>query len=769
MLPTYQVDSALNAASPSFTLPGSTSDAVGDTIVLIQHSAVAGTTANLLSPIGTAVTTWVLICSDNTAATGGLPRAKVWKGIITDATGTVVTRSGAAGDIRYAALFVFAASAAGINVEMDKFNFTNVTASASPFATAGPMRSNDACMIATYNSGGTSVDFGTPPGMTGMTEIDVGTATFHTFYEHITTGPDTSGGPARTSTASVAVANGLDSGVMVSNGPPVIWDVASGVDAVTRAPATVDATEATTTARTISHVGSFEACGAVLFVIYSDVTATLSSAPTYSDIPMTLREDRQNTSEGHRILIYTLDDQVEFPTGLQTVAIPTHTAAVARYYVVATVSSTLAGYKAKFHTGNGLANQLGANPSVTLTTTVPTLIFGALGSGLAAPTDAQYLNSVQLDATDFGTKMARIVRYHQIAPAGSNVFGFTAASDDYCIAAIALAAEAPVIGPPTVSAGDDLSAGISTLVSITGTDVANGFAITARSWTVISGPAEVSSVLSTAAALSWTPGTVGTYVLRYSATNSAGTSTDDVTVTVSVMVTEHSSTPAVVRNSTAAQTSLTSASFSPPADSVLVALFAMSTLSGGPAQPHTITDSVGGTWVYAGHVDGGAANAFGMATAWVRHLGTAPGAMTVTAARTGTSSAGIQLAVRVLNGASQNPIGSIKTHFTASGTLGGTDTLVTSKAGALVYVLLCSGSNTPVFTPTADTTTIDLFQSSSSLGTTIIGRDVVGTPGSTSYGWTEAPPTSLSTSWLAIEMLPAVTQDEGSKNSPHQM
>jgi hypothetical protein len=604
--------------------------------------------------------------------------------------------------------------------------------------------------------------------MTGMTEIDIGTSTFHTFYEHIATGPDTSGGPARTSTASVAVANGLTSGVMVSNGPPIIWDVISGSDAVTRAPATADTTEATTTTRSFSHVGSSEACGAVLFVIYADVTATLSGAPTYGDIPMTLREDRQNTSEGHRILIYTLDDQTTFPTGLQTVAIPTHTAAVAHYYVCTTVSSPLAGYKAKYHTGNGLSNQLGATPSVTLTTTVPTLIFGALGSGLAAPVDALRQASPGMNAlegTDFGTKMARLERYWQIAPAGSNPFGFTGASDDYCIAAIALEAVAPTIGPPTVSAGNDVSAGISTLVSITGTDVANGFAITARSWTVISGPAEVSSVLSTAAALSWTPGTVGTYVLRYSATNSAGTSTDDVTVTVSVMVTEHSSTPAVVRNSTAAQTSVVSASFSPPAGSVLVALFAISLISSGAAQPHTIVDSAGGTWVYAGHVDGGAANAFGMATVWVRHLGTAPGAMTVTATRTGTSSAGIQLAVRVLTGASQNPIGSIKTHFTASGTVGGIDTLVTSKAGALVYVLLCTGSNTPVYTPTADTTTIDLFQSASSLGTSGIGKDVVDTPGSTSYGWTEAPPTSLSTSWLAIEMLPAVTQAEETKNS----
>lgn len=86
---------------------------------------------------------------------------------------------------------------------------------------------------------------------------------------------------------------------------------------------------------------------------------------------------------------------------------------------------------------------------------------------------------------------------------------------------------------PTVGAGVDVAAHpVDTQFARTATENDNGATITARAWTIQSGPAGVGSTVGTAAALSWTPTTAGTYVLRYSATNSAGTGTDDVTVTV---------------------------------------------------------------------------------------------------------------------------------------------------------------------------------------------------------------------------------------------
>lgn len=59
-----------------------------------------------------------------------------------------------------------------------------------------------------------------------------------------------------------------------------------------------------------------------------------------------------------------------------------------------------------------------------------------------------------------------------------------------------------------------------------------GSGITARSWTVTDGPAAVGSVLSTATTLAWSPPLPGRYEIEYSATNTAGSSADQLRVTV---------------------------------------------------------------------------------------------------------------------------------------------------------------------------------------------------------------------------------------------
>jgi hypothetical protein len=86
--------------------------------------------------------------------------------------------------------------------------------------------------------------------------------------------------------------------------------------------------------------------------------------------------------------------------------------------------------------------------------------------------------------------------------------------------------------PPVVDAGADVTGFVvgGTLTRTAGET--SDATITARRWTVVSGPASVGATLSTSAALSWVPTTVGSYVLRYSATSSAGTDTDDISVTV---------------------------------------------------------------------------------------------------------------------------------------------------------------------------------------------------------------------------------------------
>ena len=86
---------------------------------------------------------------------------------------------------------------------------------------------------------------------------------------------------------------------------------------------------------------------------------------------------------------------------------------------------------------------------------------------------------------------------------------------------------------PRVNAGANVGEHVSGIqFSRTATEDDGGSVITARAWTVATGPAEVGTTLSTAALLEWTPTTEGAYTLRYSATNAIGTDSDDLTITV---------------------------------------------------------------------------------------------------------------------------------------------------------------------------------------------------------------------------------------------
>lgn len=88
---------------------------------------------------------------------------------------------------------------------------------------------------------------------------------------------------------------------------------------------------------------------------------------------------------------------------------------------------------------------------------------------------------------------------------------------------------------PTVDAGPDEARGTG-LFTRTAQETAGDSAITSRRWYVVDGPSLVGSTIGSAAALSWTPPTLGRWVLGYTATSSAGTSDPD-TATVTVGVT----------------------------------------------------------------------------------------------------------------------------------------------------------------------------------------------------------------------------------------
>lgn len=92
----------------------------------------------------------------------------------------------------------------------------------------------------------------------------------------------------------------------------------------------------------------------------------------------------------------------------------------------------------------------------------------------------------------------------------------------------------PVLGPPTVDALGSryLASGLS--LQRTAIVGENGATVTAQGWSLQSGPGVGSpTTLSSTVNLDWTPGGGnGAYVLRFSATNSQGTTTQDITITV---------------------------------------------------------------------------------------------------------------------------------------------------------------------------------------------------------------------------------------------
>jgi hypothetical protein len=82
---------------------------------------------------------------------------------------------------------------------------------------------------------------------------------------------------------------------------------------------------------------------------------------------------------------------------------------------------------------------------------------------------------------------------------------------------------------PTVNAGPDVARAMGVFTR-TATETAGDSAITARAWKITAGPSHVGDVIGTAAALSWTPPSLGQWTLQYTATSAAGISDPDTCV-----------------------------------------------------------------------------------------------------------------------------------------------------------------------------------------------------------------------------------------------
>jgi len=213
-----------------------------------------------------------------------------------------------------------------------------------------------------------------------------------------------------------------------------------------------------------------------------------------------------------------------------------------------------------------------------------------------------------------------------------------------------------------------------------------------------------------------------------------------------VAISEDGSTPATVTRSTSSA-ALSTASFSPPAGSLLVALSSWAAASG--TQTATITDSGTHTWTLAKR-----ANATGAGDAEISYtyLSSAPGSITVTGTPTSGGTTEF-LSVRVLLGAASTQTGASAAH--TSGTTP-TISLTTTTVGSWVYGCMMDLANSQAaLTANASSATITWFNNTTDgeNAASFKASAATVTPGATTYGWSAGlTDTYMLAAW---EVLPA--------------
>ena len=211
--------------------------------------------------------------------------------------------------------------------------------------------------------------------------------------------------------------------------------------------------------------------------------------------------------------------------------------------------------------------------------------------------------------------------------------------------------------------------------------------------------------------------------------------------------------PPVVALTNTRATTLTTASFTPPANTMLAVLASFEYQTTGNSAPVlTVSDSASGTYVTGPSVYDGIS---AQAAIWTQYLYNSPGAITVSLAVTAAAPYGAILAVYVLDG--PNPIQAGVGHATATPTVpttGWTGNITTTKIGSWVMIA-ASGAAQASVTPSGITTLED-YQDTIEGASLLTARQaaVTSTPGVTPLGWTSSKAGSFA--WAALEILPAV-------------
>jgi len=210
--------------------------------------------------------------------------------------------------------------------------------------------------------------------------------------------------------------------------------------------------------------------------------------------------------------------------------------------------------------------------------------------------------------------------------------------------------------------------------------------------------------------------------------------------------------PPVVALTNTRATTLTTASFTPPANTMLAALVSMEYQTTGNAAPVlTVTDSGSGTWTAGPSVYDGISAQSAIWTQYLYNIET----ITVSCAVTAGAAYGAILAVYVLDGPTPAQTGAA--HSTATPTVpttGWTGSITTTKIGSWV-IIAASGAAIATVAPNGITTLYDL-QDSAEGASLLTARQatVTGVPGVTPLGWTSSKAGSFA--WAALEIYPAI-------------
>ena len=209
------------------------------------------------------------------------------------------------------------------------------------------------------------------------------------------------------------------------------------------------------------------------------------------------------------------------------------------------------------------------------------------------------------------------------------------------------------------------------------------------------------------------------------------------------------STPAVVTATGTTSASITSASFSPPANTLITVLTCFEYQASSTTAPKfTVSDTSGGTYTAGPAMFDGTR---GMTATWTRYVYNAPGPITVTVSNSAAAAThGQALAVYVLDGANSiQAKAATATAYSSAGTTAWTGAITTTTLGSWV-MLAAAGDVEGTISANSSTVTLENEQDATDKVSLLTGRQAFSTGGVNTGGGGGGGGTGTSTGGLYI-------------------